>query len=77
LARQDRPGSSLGVDGVGFAGGSAQAPVASIHFRDTMPRSADCPRQAGAIAAGAFDAERLDPPVGVGPRAGPGGRTGL
>ena len=35
--------------------------------RDTMPRSADGPRQAGTIAAGAFDAERLNPPVCVGP----------
>ena len=32
-----------------------------------MPRSADGPRQAGTIAAGAFDAERLNPPVCVGP----------
>ena len=33
-----------------------------------MPRSADRTRKAHAIAAGAFDAERLDPPVGLGPR---------
>ena len=32
-----------------------------------MPRAADGPRQAGTIAAGAFDAERLNPPVCVGP----------
>ena len=68
LAGQHRAGGGLGVDGVGLAGGAAQAPVASIHFRDTMPGVANGPRQAGAIAAGAFDAEGLDPSVGVRPR---------
>ena len=58
--RSDQAGGGLGVDGVGLAGGAAQAPVASIHFRDTMPGVANGPRQAGAIAAGAFDAEGLD-----------------
>ena len=43
-------------------------PVAPIHFHDPMPRSAHRPCQAGAIAAGAFDAERLEPPVCLGPR---------
>ena len=68
LARQYRPGGGLGVEGVGLASGAAQAPVAPIHFRDTMPRAAHRPGQAGAIAAGAFDAERFNPPVGLGPR---------
>ena len=44
----NRAGGGLGVDGVGLAGGAAQAPVASIHFRDTMPGVANGPRQAGA-----------------------------
>ena len=68
LARQHRSGGGLGVDPVGLAGDAAQAPVRSIHFHNTMPRSADRTRKAHAIAAGAFDAERLDPPVGLGPR---------
>ena len=42
--------------------------VAPIDFHDTMPRSTHRTRQAGAIAAGAFDAERLEPPVCLGPR---------
>ena len=33
-----------------------------------MPRAAHRSCQAGAIAAGAFDAERFNPPVGLGPR---------
>ena len=64
MARQHRSGGGLGVDPVGLAGDAAQAPVRSIHFHNTMPRSADRTRKAHAIAAGAFDAERLDPPVG-------------
>ena len=40
LARQYSPGGGLGVEGVGLASGAAQAPVASIHFRDTMPCAA-------------------------------------
>ena len=68
LARQHRSGGGLGVDPGGLAGDAAQAPVRSIHFHNTMPRSADRTRKAHAIAAGAFDAERLDPPVGLGPR---------
>ena len=67
MARQHGPGGALGIDGVGLADGAARVPVPPIHFDDTMPRSADGPRQAGTIAAGAFDAERLNPPVCVGP----------
>ena len=63
LTRQDGPRGDLRVDGVGLAGGASRAPVAPIHFHDTMPRSAHRPCQAGAIAAGAFDAERFNPPV--------------
>ena len=61
LARQHRPSGGLGIDGVELAGGAAQAPVGSIHFRNPMPRAADRPREASTIAAGAFDAERFDP----------------
>ena len=68
LARQHGPGGALGIDGVGLADGAARVPVPPIHFDDTMPRAADRAGQAGAIAAGALDAKRLDPPVGVGPR---------
>ena len=67
LARQHGPGGALGIDGVGLADGAARVPVPPIHFDDTMPRAADGPRQAGTIAAGTFDAERLNPPVCVGP----------
>ena len=52
LARQHRSGGGLGVDPVGLAGDAAQAPVRSIHFHNTMPRSADRTRKAHAIAAG-------------------------
>ena len=68
LPRQYGPRGDLRVEGVGFAGGASRAPVAPIHFYDTMPRAAYRPGQAGAIAAGAFDAERFNPPVGLGPR---------
>ena len=68
LSRQYGPRGDLRVDGVGLAGGAARAPVAPIHFYDTMPRSAHRTCQASAIAAGAFDAERFDRPVGLGPR---------
>ena len=68
LTRQYGPRGDLRVDGVGLAGGAARAPVAPIHFYDTMPRAAHRTCQAGAIAAGAFDAERVNPPVGLGPR---------
>ena len=68
LARQHGPGGALGIDGVGLADGAARVPVPPIHFDDPMPRAADRAGQAGAIAAGALDAKRLDPPVGVGPR---------
>ena len=49
-------------------GGAARAPFAAIHFHHPMPRAAHRTCQAGAIAAGAFDAERVNPPVGLGPR---------
>ena len=39
-----------------------------VDFHDTMPRLAHRAGQAGAVAASAFDAERLDGPVGLGPR---------
>ena len=68
LTRQYGPRGDLRVDGVGLAGGASRALVAPIHFYDTMPRSAHRTCQAGAIAAGAFDAERFNPPVGLGPR---------
>ena len=68
LARQHGPGGALGIDGVGLADGAARVPVPPIHFDDTMSRAADRAGQAGAIAAGALDAKRLDPPVGVSPR---------
>ena len=64
LARQHGPGGALGIDGVGLADGAARVPVPPIHFDDPMPHAG----QAGAIAACALDAKRLDPPVGVGPR---------
>ena len=53
-------GGDLRVDGVGLAGGASR-PVAPIHFY--MPRAAHRTCQAGAIAAGAFDAERVNPPA--------------
>ena len=62
------PRGDLRVEGVGLAGGTSRAPVAPIHFYNPMPRAAHRPCQAGAIAAGAFDAERVNPPVGLGPR---------
>ena len=68
LAREHRPCGGLGVDAIGLAGDAPQAPVRSIHFDDTMPRAADGPREAHAIAAGAFDAKRVDPPVCLSPR---------
>ena len=68
LTRQHGPRGDLGIDGVGLAGGATRTPVAPIDFHDTMPRSTHRTRQAGAIAAGAFDAERLEPPVCLGPR---------
>ena len=68
LTRQHGPRGDLGIDGVGLARGASRAPVAPIHFHDPMPRSAHRPCQAGAIAAGAFDAKRFDPPVCLGPR---------
>ena len=68
LTRQYGPRGDLRIDGVGLAGGASRAPVAPIHFYDPMPRAAHRSCQAGAIAAGAFDAERFNPPVGLGPR---------
>ena len=62
------PRGDLRVEGVGLAGGPSRAPVAPIHFDNPMPRAAHRTCQAGAIAAGAFDAERVNPPVGLGPR---------
>ena len=49
-------------------GGAACTAVAPIHFHDMMPGSADGPCQASAVAPGAFDPERLNPPVCLGPR---------
>ena len=63
LTRQYGPRGDLRVDGVGLAGGASRAPVAPIHSTDPMPRAAHRPCQAGAIAAGAFDAKRVNPPV--------------
>ena len=68
LTRQHGPRGDLGIDGVGLARGASRAPVAPIHVHDPMPRSAQRPCQAGAIAAGAFDAKRFNPPVCLGPR---------
>ena len=68
LTRQHGPRGDLGIDGVGLARGASRAPVAPIHFHDQMPRSAHRTCQAGAIAAGAFDAKRFNPPVCLGPR---------
>ncbi len=39
LARQHGPRGHLGVHRVGLSGGASRAPVAPIHFHDTMPRS--------------------------------------
>ena len=66
--RQYGPRGDLRVEGVGLAGGTSRVPVAPIHFDNPMPRAAHRTCQAGAIAAGAFDAERVNPPVGLGPR---------
>ena len=68
LPRQYGPRGDLRVEGVGLAGGASRAPVAPIHCYNPMPRAAHRPCQAGAIAAGAVDAERVNPPVGLGPR---------
>ena len=68
LPREQGPRRHLGVDGVGRAGGAACTAVAPIHFHDMMPGSADGPCQASAVAPGAFDPERLNPPVCLGPR---------
>ena len=67
LTAQHGPSSDLGIDGVGLARRAARAPVTPIHLHHTMPCAAHRPCEAGAIAAGAFDAERLDPPVRVCP----------
>ena len=68
LPREQGPRRHLGVDGVGLADGAACTAVAPIHFHDMMPGSADGPCQASAVAPGAFDPERLNPPVCLGPR---------
>ena len=68
LPREQGPRRHLGVEGVGLAGGAACTAVAPIHFHDMMPGSVDGPCQASAVAPGAFDPERLNPPVGLGPR---------
>ena len=68
LPREQGPRRHLGVDGVGLAGGAACTAVAPIHFHDMMPGSADGPCQASAVAPGALDPERLNPPVCLGPR---------
>ena len=60
LPRQYGPRGDLRVEGVGLAGGTSRAPVAPIHFYNPMPRAAHRTCQAGAIAAGAFDAERVN-----------------
>ena len=67
LTGQHGPGSDLGIDSVGLARRAARAPVTPIHLHNTMPCAAHRPGEAGAIAAGAFDAERFDPPVRVCP----------
>ena len=68
LARQHGPRGHLGVHCVGLSGGATRTPVSPVDFHDTMPRLAHRAGQAGAVAASAFDAERLDGPVGLGPR---------
>ena len=68
LPREQGPRRHLGVEGVGLAGGAACTAVAPIHFHDMMPGSVDGPCQASAVAPGAFDPERLNPPVCLGPR---------
>ena len=60
----DLPAAPLAVACAGREPGRA----APIHFYNPMPRAAHRTCQAGAIAAGAFDAERVNPPVGLGPR---------
>ena len=67
LTGQHGPGSDLGIDSVGLARRAARAPVSPMHLHHTMPCAAHRPGEAGAIAAGAFDAERFDPPVRVCP----------
>jgi hypothetical protein len=67
LPREHRTGGRLGVDGVRLAGGSTQPPIGSIHFHDAMARAADRPGQADAVAAGPFNAKRLDPFMRLGP----------
>ena len=53
--------------GVRLAGGSTQTPIGSIHFHDAMARAADRPGQADAVAAGPFNAKRLDASLPLGP----------
>ena len=67
LASQDRPRGGLGIHGVGLPGDSTGAPVAPVHFEHLVPGSPDRARESRPVAAGAFDAERGDASVTLGP----------
>ena len=67
LASQDRPRGGLGIHGVGLPGDSTCAPVAPVHFEHLVPGSPDRARESRPVAAGAFDAERGDASVTLGP----------
>ena len=67
LPREHRAGGRLSVDSVRLARGSTQTPIGAIHFHDPMTRAADRTGQADAVAAGPFNADRLDATIRLGP----------
>jgi hypothetical protein len=64
---QHRAGGGLGVDRIRLATLPAGAPVRPVDLHDRNPTVQQQPGQAGAIAAGAFDPDRLQVPVATQP----------
>jgi len=59
------PGGGFGVDGVGPAVSAAPLTVRAVHLDNRDAFAGQVAGQAGAVAAGALDADPSDPAVGV------------
>jgi hypothetical protein len=59
-AGQGRPGGADRVQRVGLALAAAVLPLRAVDLDDADPGCGDVPGQAGAVAAGALDADQAD-----------------
>ena len=66
-SREDRPGSFLGVDGVGLAAVAPSSPVGSLHLEDHYALGHERSDESDTIRSGALDAGTLDEAEGPHP----------